>query len=249
MNNRKFWLFLTIVSTFCALVQLPFPPTRFGGIFALILAAGCGGEWLMLTYQELHPVCATLAVAGKILFSIFLISFAFIQIFIIQRGIYADPEAENADYILVLGALVNPNGAPSLTLAARCDTAADFLETHPNAKAILCGGQGPDEPRPEAESMYDYMIAKGIDAARLLQENQSNNTIANIKNAKQFLSPGQRVAIITSDYHLARARKLLAAAGLGSAGIPAPTSFPAQWPAVRTREYCSILGLMLSGRW
>lgn len=203
----------------------------------------------MLTYQKLHPICAVLAVTGKILFSIFLISFAFIQIFIIQRGIYADLEAENADYVLVLGALVKPDGTPSLMLAARCDTAADFLEAHPNAKAILCGGQGPDEPRPEAESMYDYMIEKGVDAAQLLQENQSNNTIANIKNAKQFLSPGQHVAIITSDYHLARARKLLAAAGLGSAGIPAPTDFPAQWAAVRSREYCSIVGLMLSGRW
>ena len=42
---------------------------------------------------------------------------------------------------------------------------------------------------------------------------------------------------------------LLAHAGLGDAGVPAKTPYPGQWMAVRCREYCSIMGLMFTGRW
>ena len=38
-------------------------------------------------------------------------------------------------------------------------------------------------------------------------------------------------------------------AGLGDAGVPAKTPYPGQWMAVRCREYCSIMGLMFTGRW
>ena len=68
-------------------------------------------------------------------------------------------------------------------------------------------------------------------------------------NAKKLLPEGAAVAVITNDYHLARARRLLAHAGLGDAGVPAKTPYPGQWAAVRCREYCSIMGLMLTGRW
>ena len=32
-------------------------------------------------------------------------------------------------------------------------------------------------------------------------------------------------------------------------GVPAKTPYPGQWMAVRCREYCSIMGLMFTGRW
>ncbi|RHV72780.1 YdcF family protein [Butyricicoccus sp. OF13-6] len=83
----------------------------------------------------------------------------------------------------------------------------------------------------------------------LILENKSSTTIQNIANAKKLLPEGADVAVITNDYHLARARRLLAHAGLGDAGVPAKTPYPGQWMAVRCREYCSIMGLMFTGRW
>ena len=83
--------------------------------------------------------------------------------------------------------------------------------------------------------MRDYMTAHGADPARLILEAASSTTIENIANAKKLLPEGAAVAVITNDYHLARARRLLAHAS--------------QWAAVRCREYCSIMGLMLTGRW
>ena len=64
-----------------------------------------------------------------------------------------------------------------------------------------------------------------------------------------YLPEGASVAVITNDYHLARARRLLAHAGLGDAGVPAKTPYPSQWAAVRCREYSSIMGLILTGLW
>ena len=138
---------------------------------------------------------------------------------------------------------------PLPDLAARCDTAIAVLNVNPGSQAILCGGQGGDEPRTEAAAMQDYMIAHGADAERLILENKSSTTIQNIANAKKLLPEGAAVAVITNDYHLARARRLLAHAGLGDAGVPAKTPYPGQWMAVRCREYCSIMGLMFTGRW
>ena len=248
MSERKIWLALAAVFAAGGVVQLPWAPSRFGGVFFLALAAGCAGEWLMLRLRERHRVCRVLSVVGRVLFGLFVVSFVAVQGIILQ-GLRADPEAGDADYLLVLGARVYEDGRPSAALAARLDTAYDFLQAHPEATAILCGGQGSNEPCPEAEAMYDYLTARGMDADRLLLEDESNNTIQNIENARALIGDGHRTAVVTSDYHLARARVLMARGGLDAAGIPAPTPYPAQRVAVHCREYCSILGLMLTGRW
>ena len=93
------------------------------------------------------------------------------------------------------------------------------------------------------------MVDKGMDADRLLLEDESSNTIQNIENARALIGDGHKTAVVTSDYHLARARVLMERGGLDACGIPAPTPYPGQWVAVRCREYCSILGLVLTGRW
>mgnify|MGYP002229756903 CR=1 FL=1 len=122
--------------------------------------------------------------------------FAAVQVFVIgvtfEENDYS--AAPQADYYLTLGALVNPNGQPSAALAARCDTALALLEAHPGSYAILCGGQGGDEPRTEAAAMRDYMISHGADADRLILEDKSSTTIE--------ISPTQKAA--------ARGRKLFA---------------------------------------
>lgn len=55
------------------------------------------------------------------------------------------------------------DGQPSAALAARCDAAIGVMNANPASRAILCGGQGGDEPRTEAEAMRDYMTAHGAD--------------------------------------------------------------------------------------
>ena len=249
MNERKVWMGLAVLFALGGAVQLPWAPSRFGGIFFLALAVGCAGEWYVLGKRRQCRICAALSVLGRVLFGLVVLSFAYIQLGVIGRGMQPNSEAAKADYVLVLGARVNPDGQPSAALAARCDVAGGFLEGHPQAKAILCGGQGGNEPRSEAEAMFDYMTGAGIAPDRLILEDQSSNTIENIANARAIMEQGARTAVITNDYHLARACRLMEQAGLDPYGIPAPTPYPGQWVSVRCREYCSILGLMLTGRW
>lgn len=258
MTERKFWLALVAVFAAGGVIQLPWAPSRFGAAFFLVLAAGCAGMWLVLRLRDRFRFCRVLAVVGRTLFALFVLSFAAIQIFVIQAGMRTDDADTQADYYIVLGALVNPDGQPSAALAARCDTAAELLAANPNSKAVLCGGQGGNEPCTEADAMYTYLTEQlGVDAMRLMREDQSTNTIENLQNARALIEAAETrthedytAAVVTSDYHLARAKVLLRRAGYAEGlGIPAPTPYPAQWVAVRCREYCSILGLMLTGRW
>lgn len=258
MTERKFWLALAALFVVGGVVQLPWPPSRFGAAFFLAIAVGCAGLWLVLRLREKYRVCRVLAAAGRVLFALLVVSFAAIQILVIQAGMRTDDADTHADYYLVLGALVNPDGQPSAALAARCDTAADLLAANPDSKAVLCGGQGGNEPCSEADAMFAYLTEqKGVDPARLLREDESTNTIENLANARTLIETAEghahgdyTAAVVTSDYHLARAKMLLRRAGYEEGlGVPAPTPHPAQWVAVRCREYCSILGLMLTGRW
>ena len=53
--------------------------------------------------------------------------------------------------------------------------------------------------------MAAYLIAKGIDKKRIYLEDQSENTIQNIRNSKNYLDPEKdRVGIVSSNFHLYR---------------------------------------------
>lgn len=252
MKELKFWKGLALASGLLSIPQLLWAPARTGGIFFLLLAIGCGGEFLMLFYRDRHPLCKLVSRIGRVLFVLFVLSFVAVQ-YLIVAGMQKDAAADHADAVLVLGARVYESGKPSATLIERMDVAANFLETHPDAIAVLCGGQGSNEPFPEAEAMRRYLSARGISESRLLMDDLSSNTIQNIRNAKVLLDarfPGTyQTAVISSDFHLARARRLMRHAELDTAAIPAKTPYLLQRLSLHLREYGSIMGLMLSGRW
>jgi uncharacterized SAM-binding protein YcdF (DUF218 family) len=244
------WQPLTLLFLAAALACLPVASTRFGSAFFGVLAVGTGGEWLMIALhrQTEKRIFGAVAVLGRVLFVLFLASFVWIQS-IILTGSRESPQAQQADCLLVLGAHVYDDG-PSAALRARLDVAYDFLNAHPDAFAILCGGQGWNESRPEAVVMEEYLVARGIAAERLRIEDDSNNTIQNIANAKDlFLTGNETTAVVTNEFHLCRAKKLMTRAGLDPYGIPAPTPHWYVRFASHLREYCSILGLMVTGRW
>ncbi len=234
-----------------ALPVLPclfWPPARFGAFFFGVLAVGCAGEAAAVRWSAGSPAARRVACLGRVLFALFLVSFLAIQ-GVILSGCRPDPEAENAEYVLVLGAQIYAD-RPSASLQSRLDAAYDFLTRNPAARAILCGGKGSNEIMPEAWMMRDYLLARGVSEERLLIEDASSNTIQNIANArKQFLSPGDRTAVISNEFHLSRARRLMESAGLDPYGIPAPTPYVSVRLIQHLREYGSVLGLMVSGRW
>ena len=131
----------------------------------------------------------------------------------IIAGSLAAPEP-NADYVVVLGARVKDSG-PSRLLNERIAKAAEYLRDNENTVAILCGAQGSDEPMTEAQAMYRALVARGIDANRLLIEDQSTNTTENLKNAAAMMtSKDASVVVTTTGYHMYRALQAARAQGL-----------------------------------
>lgn len=126
-------------------------------------------------------------------------------------------------YAIVLGAKVNADG-PSLSLQYRLEAAFEYANRYSEVQLILSGGQGPDEPMSEAEAMRRYLLERGLDEHRLLVESASTTTYENLRYAKSLLPEDiQAVTIITSDYHVARARMLAKNLGLQSDVVAAKT--------------------------
>ena len=129
------------------------------------------------------------------------------------------------DYILVLGAQVWPEG-PSRTLQYRLDTAAEYLADNPDTLCVVSGGQGSNEPFPEAEGMAEYLKKKGIPEERILLESRSRNTLENIRFCMELADLTRaEVGIVTNDFHLYRSVGIARRQGMTQAvGIAAPSN-------------------------
>ena len=131
---------------------------------------------------------------------------------------------ENA-VVVVLGSMVDGT-SPSADLWARIDTAAAYLKTHPGAKCIASGGQGPGESITEASTIKKYLIADGIDPSRILTEEASHSTQENIVNSRKIADAngfGRKMAIVTDDYHEYRANSIARKSGVEPYAVPAQT--------------------------
>lgn len=140
----------------------------------------------------------------------------------VVRGSFADESDAPVSAVIVLGASVNGE-TPSLTLRTRIDAAAAYLEEHPDVPVVLSGGQGPGEAITEAECMRRALVRRGVDESRLYPEERSTSTQENLRYSRAILEelgvdPAQRVAIVTSDFHLCRARLMW---GGDTAAVPA----------------------------
>ena len=154
--------------------------------------------------------------------------FCFVEYFIIKNArTDRDP---GRDYLIVLGAAVYKD-QPSLTLVRRLEGALDYLETYPDSVAIVSGGMGPGETVTEAQAMYDWLIAAGVDPARVLTEPKASSTEENLKFSFDIIrsrgdEPAGKVAIVSSAYHLYRAKCLAAKLGVpDAAGVAAPWGY------------------------
>jgi len=134
------------------------------------------------------------------------------------------PPVEDYDAIIVLGAQVKPDGELSLQLKWRLDAAVKAYQAAP-CWVVTCGARGSNEPIEEAYAMRDYLIEQGIPAERILTDAASFNTRQNIDHAVALLADKEvdKVAVVTSDYHVPRALALAEDAGLDACGIGAPT--------------------------
>ncbi|MCD8082569.1 MAG: YdcF family protein [Clostridiales bacterium] len=133
---------------------------------------------------------------------------------------YAEP---GLDYVIVLGGRVKPEGI-SRTLKLRLDKAAEYARENPETRLILSGAQGEDEAQSEASFMRDYLMDAGVEASRLILEEQARNTTENLLYSRRLMEQraedgrlsGLRIGIVTSNFHLFRAMWIARKQGMDS---------------------------------
>ena len=155
---------------------------------------------------------------------------------IILHASVGEPET-SCDYIVVLGAKVNGT-APSLSLNDRIRASYDYLCEHPDAVAILSGGQGEDEGISEAQCMFRELTARGIPEDRLWLEEKATSTWENLNFSLDLIEEktGKRpdtIGLVSSEYHLFRAGLFAKECGVEAVGIPAKTS----WFSIRLNYF------------
>lgn len=140
--------------------------------------------------------------------------------------IYAANKDPAKDATLVVLGCKTYGNRPSIMLASRLDAAYKYLTEHPEAVCVVSGGQGADEPISEGESMYQYLVKKGISPERIYRETESTSTRENLLFTKEIieregLSP--RIAIVTNEYHEYRASMIAEALSLEHGAVSART--------------------------
>lgn len=144
-------------------------------------------------------------------------------------------EADVPDFIVVLGAQVQGDG-PSLTLRKRLDRTLEFLQEHPDKTVIVSGGQGADEAHTEASVMAQYLLARGARPAQVIEEDQASNTRENLLFSAALAEAcgidTSRVLIVTSDFHMCRAKYIARTLGMEPYGLTSST-----WPWILKLNY------------
>lgn len=208
-KNVKAWIWLSLGILFVGYYCIEALFVGFG--FSLLwIWAAMGAVCLLcaaLTFRfGKLPLPKWLFVTICILIAIVFIIFCIMEGFVIsQMG--AEGEGD-LDYIIVLGARVNKNNVPSKPLYWRIDAAEEYLRENPNTKAVLSGGKGSDEPMSEAQCMYDALVARGIDADRLILEDKSTNTGENIRYSLALIEEDATFGVVTNNFHVFRAVKI-----------------------------------------
>jgi len=163
-----------------------------------------------------------------ILVCIGFIYFIAVEIPIIKNA-RTDKDAER-DYLIVLGAAVHGD-TPSLSLIHRMQGVLDYMEEYPEATAIVSGGQGKGENMTEAKCMFDWLTAYGVDPDRIIMEDKATSTKENLEFSFEIIrslgdDPVGNVAILSSPYHLCRAKTMSRMLGVEAAGVAGHWDYP-----------------------
>lgn len=158
---------------------------------------------------------------------------------------------ESCEYMLVLGAKVRPDG-PSVSLMDRIKAAADYMQEHPEVIAVVSGGKGEDEPMTEARCMYEEIAKLGVDPSRIWMEEKATSTWENLHFALDLIEEKtgkrpEKIGLLSSEYHLFRAKLFAKACDVEAVGIPAHTSRLSQMVNHFMREVAGVWHYILLG--
>ena len=135
-----------------------------------------------------------------------------------------------ADIAIVLGNRVDPDSSLSPVLKGRVDRALRLYQEGMVPRIMVSGGQGKAEGMggvPEGMAMKRYLVARGVPANRIIEDNNGENTYL---TAKDFLPVADSLGIhsaiaVSSFYHLTRTKYIIRHLGFGNVHSVASNAF------------------------
>ena len=124
---------------------------------------------------------------------------------------------EKADCILVLGALVRPDGSLSTALEERVATAVSLYKQG-LANTVFLTGDGAKEGYNEPEQMKRYCIEHGVPEEAIVTDPYGLSTIESMERAASEFH-FHSVLIVTQTYHQYRSVWLAGKMGLSAQGV------------------------------
>ena len=161
------------------------------------------------------------------------------------------PPHEPLDVVIVLGNPANADGSPGLLMASRVEKAVQVVKSGQAQRLLMTGG-GVYNSVIEAEVMAEYARQLGIPASDVFVEKQARDTFQNARLSAEFCrrQGWQRVLVVTSLFHLARARRIFRREALHCTfvGAKTPAALPGYWRvAYYGWEFLRDLRLMIFG--
>lgn len=152
------------------------------------------------------------------------------------------------DFLIILGCALRQDGTPSPLLRDRLDRAIAFQKkqlekTGKELIFITSGGQGADEIISESEAMKRYLMDNGIPESSILKEDQSTNTLENMKFSKAKISEwasDAKIAFSTTNYHVFRSGLFARRVKMRAVGMGAMSKWYF-WPNALVREFAALL--------
>jgi uncharacterized SAM-binding protein YcdF (DUF218 family) len=143
-----------------------------------------------------------------------------------------DLNGQQIDGIIVLGGMLDPDASRQLGMPVLNDAAERLTEfvalarRYPQARLVFSGGSGSlrsDER--EANGVRSFLVAQGVDLARVTFEDRSRNTIENATESLKRVLPkaSEHWLLVTSAFHMPRSVGCFRA--VGWAVIPYPVDY------------------------
>lgn len=151
------------------------------------------------------------------------------------------------DAIVLLGVELDERDQPTQEMRLRARAAAQALSRNPRVPAVVCGGVLPGHSIAEADALAELLMEDGASPARILLEHQSRDTMENLRFAARLLggAKGKRVLVVTSDYHMRRARMTARRLGFRADGCAARMEHDAAWRMLWLKEWAYCFDLLM----
>lgn len=146
----------------------------------------------------------------------------FLNIWVIEKAddyvISAEEAKElNADCIIVLGALVYPDGSLSDILRHRVMTAVELFNLGASNR-LLMSGDNSRENYNESAAMKAYAVKLGVPSEKIFQDYAGFSTYETMYRARDVFR-AKKVIIVTQKFHISRAVYLARSLGLEAYGV------------------------------